>query len=150
MNNQQDPTLALPVDVTQHPNAGNPQVNPYLKGQLDTDDVLKAKLDPDFYEGYCIGTIHKRLHEATSIYRNDPQGRLRKYQSVLFYAQRLFQAVAQSQQTHSGFLDLANRFPNLNLGGNQGGVGNNQSNQNQQPPTPAPSNLPRSMAPARV
>lgn len=63
--------------------------NPYLKGGIDTSDILRAKLDPDFFEGYCIGTIHKRLHEATSTHRNDPNKRLVKYQAVLYYVKQL-------------------------------------------------------------
>lgn len=63
----------------------------YIKGGLDTNDILKAKLDAEWYEGYCIGTIHKRLHEAAALHRTDPQGRRHKYEAVLFYIQQAIQ-----------------------------------------------------------
>lgn len=120
--------------------------NPYLKGGLDTNDVLRAKLDPDFFEGYCIGTIHKRLHEATSRHRNDPAGRLRKYQSVLFYAQQLF-ANATGHQNNP-LEDLAARFDRLPVSDRRGSTGGHVAAgaaANQQPtpnalsvPPPAP------------
>lgn len=74
--------------------------NPYLKGGIDTNDILRAKLDPELYEGYCIGIIHKRLHQATSRYRQDPRGRVRQYRSVLYYAQQLFEQFAPTAPTY--------------------------------------------------
>lgn len=131
---QQPPQLQVP-DVIGEPNGYNPG-NPYLKGGIDTNDVLKAKLDPDFFEGYCIGTIHKRLHEATSRHRGDPQGRLRKYQSVLFYAQQLFDNFnrqQRNQQQHNpDFDDLAQRFSRLPVQTQQNQQ-QNQANQVNQP-----------------
>ena len=91
-------------------NPGDRQpATPYLKGGLDTNDVLRAKLDPDFYEGYCIGTIHKRLHVATSVHRQDPQARRQQYRAVLYYVQQL---LGQPQQNHD-LEDLSHRFEQL-------------------------------------
>lgn len=139
MSAQQQPNPLQVPDVIGEPNGYNAG-NPYLKGGIDTNDVLKAKLDPDFFEGYCIGTIHKRLHEATSRHRGDPQGRLRKYQSVLFYAQQLFDNFNRQQrnQHHNPeFDDLAQRFSRLPVQTqqsqqNQPNQPNQQNQQNQQ------------------
>jgi hypothetical protein len=67
------------------PTPTTPPTNPYLRGGLDTNDVLRAKLDPDLYEGYCAGMIHKRMHEALGHHRSRPADRRRKYQSILYY-----------------------------------------------------------------
>lgn len=91
----------------------NSNPSPYLKGGIDTNDVLRAKLDPDFFEGYCIGTIHKRLHEATSRYRNDPQGRRNKYQAVLYYAQLLVSQDNTNANTQQPGNDLSDRFSRM-------------------------------------
>lgn len=114
-------------------NADLGAANPYLKGGLDTNDIIRAKLDPDFFEGYCIGTIHKRLHEATSRFRTDPQGRRARYLAVLYYAQQLAALVgAQSLGHNATPNDLSDRFsrlqaapqsnlpPNVNPGSNLG------------------------------
>jgi len=108
-----------PNPIPQYGDVG--QTNPYLKGGLDTNEILRAKLDPDFFEGYCIGTIHKRLHEATSRFRNDPSGRRAKYVAVLYYAQQLASLVAPTDQ--SGTQDLNERFSRLGSDGRQQGAG---------------------------
>jgi hypothetical protein len=65
--------------------------NPYLKGDLDTLDVLRAKLDPVGFEGYCIGMVHKRLHRAADAPFTDVQAKRRDWATGAWYLQQLIQ-----------------------------------------------------------
>lgn len=75
---------------------GGGNVNPYLKGQLDTLDVLKAKLDPVGFEGYCIGMVHKRLHRAASLSPGDFIGKQRDWNVAAWYLDQLSRYVRTS------------------------------------------------------
>jgi hypothetical protein len=63
--------------------------NPYLKGDLDTLDVLRAKLEPVGFEGYCIGMVHKRLHRAADAAFTDVNRKRRDWATAAWYLQQL-------------------------------------------------------------
>lgn len=63
--------------------------NPYLKGDLDTLDVLRAKLEPVGFEGYCIGMVHKRLHRAADAPFADVNRKRRDWATAAWYLQQL-------------------------------------------------------------
>lgn len=144
--NSLNPTALASADAlfASTANAPVPSNNPYLKGGLDTNDVLRAKLDPEFYEGYCIGSIHKALHAATARFRNDPTGRQRRYQAVLYHAQNLLRYTGNRYGTAGGDMDdLAQRFdrlPTSQRDGRRPSIGPPTPNGAQPAPTPtAPS-----------
>lgn len=83
--------------------------NPYLKGDLDTLDVLRAKLEPVGFEGYCIGMVHKRLHRAADAPFADVNRKRRDWATAAWYLQQLiatsFPHSTRATNTNAGTID---------------------------------------------
>lgn len=61
----------------------------YLKGDVDTIDVIRAKLDPVGYEGYCFGMVHKRLHRAAAMRPEEHEAKYADWLTAAFYLNQL-------------------------------------------------------------
>jgi hypothetical protein len=56
--------------------------SPYAYGGIDTINVLRAKLTPDAFQGFCIGMVHKRLHRGLL---KTGEARIKDFEAAEFY-----------------------------------------------------------------
>lgn len=69
----------------------------YLKGEIDTIDVIRAKLDPVGFEGYCFGMIHKRLHRAAAMRPDEHEAKYADWVTAAFYLNQLLRTAPPAQ-----------------------------------------------------
>lgn len=72
----------------------DPHATYYDAGGIETIDVIKAKLTPEQFIGYCLGNVIKysgRLNHKT------PKDRLRDAQKTAMYAQLLQAALTTTE-----------------------------------------------------
>lgn len=64
--------------------------SPYAYGGIDTVNVLRAKLTPDAFQGFCIGMIHKRLHRGLL---KTGESRVKDFEVAEFYMDMMMESL---------------------------------------------------------
>ena len=63
----------------------DPKSNYYDAGGIETLEIIKAKLTPEQFEGYCMGNIMKYLCRYNFKFRSDQDGRERDIEKAKNY-----------------------------------------------------------------
>lgn len=72
--------------------------SPYAYGGIDTVNVLRAKLTPDAFQGFCIGMVHKRLHRGLL---KTQEARIQDFEAAQFYMDLMMESLMGTGNAHA-------------------------------------------------